>query len=196
MSVRVETAGGTGTPEGGRQAAARVAGADHPAGRGARARARGASRLELDALEWQPLHPRAFRRALKPAMLIALATTAPLVGLARLARARRAAVHAGVAGRRDVEAGAAHAVGRHRRRDRVPQRLVVAACHGGAGGEDSGGRLRRVAVRSARRDGQPAGGHGGRPHPLTISIPYLARETARALYERLATQTAQTAFRW
>ena len=36
--------------------------------------------LELDALEWQPLHPRAFRRALKPAMLIALAATAPLVG--------------------------------------------------------------------------------------------------------------------
>ena len=29
-----------------------------------------------------------------------------------------------------------------------------------------------------------------------ISIPYLARETAAMLYERLAGQTAQTAFRW
>jgi membrane protein YdbS with pleckstrin-like domain len=29
-----------------------------------------------------------------------------------------------------------------------------------------------------------------------ISIPYLARETAAALHERLALQTAQTAFRW
>ena len=29
-----------------------------------------------------------------------------------------------------------------------------------------------------------------------ISIPYLARETAAMLYERLAAQTAQTAFRW
>ena len=44
MSVRVETAGGTGMPAGRTQTAARVAGADHPAGRGARARARGAAR--------------------------------------------------------------------------------------------------------------------------------------------------------
>jgi membrane protein YdbS with pleckstrin-like domain len=29
-----------------------------------------------------------------------------------------------------------------------------------------------------------------------ISIPYLARETAAMLYERLAAQTAHTAFRW
>jgi hypothetical protein len=37
-------------------------------------------------------------------------------------------------------------------------------------------------------------GSGATAH--RISIPYLARETAAALYERLASQTAQTAFRW
>ena len=31
---------------------------------------------------------------------------------------------------------------------------------------------------------------------LQISIPYLSRETARALYEQLSSQAAQTAFRW
>jgi putative membrane protein len=35
---------------------------------------------------------------------------------------------------------------------------------------------------------------GGRGH--RINIPYLARETARMLFERLAAQTAQTAFHW
>ena len=29
-----------------------------------------------------------------------------------------------------------------------------------------------------------------------VTIPYLARETAQALYARLAVQAAQTAFRW
>ena len=50
---------------------------------------------------------------------------------------------------------------------------------------------RRDAMASLRVD--TAGG----PSPAhRISIPYLARETADALYERLASQTAQTAFRW
>jgi len=50
---------------------------------------------------------------------------------------------------------------------------------------------RRAAMASVRID--TAGG----PSPAhRISIPYLARDTATALYERLASQTAQTAFRW
>ena len=37
----------------------------------------------------------------------------------------------------------------------------------------------------------------GGPSPIhRISIPYLGRDTAATLYERLANQTAQTAFRW
>ena len=50
---------------------------------------------------------------------------------------------------------------------------------------------RRHAMAGLRVD--TAGG----PSPAhRISIPYLARETASDLYERLASQTAQTAFRW
>ena len=48
---------------------------------------------------------------------------------------------------------------------------------------------RRAAMASLQVDTA-----GGRTH--RISIPYLARDTARTLYERLAAQTAQTAFRW
>jgi len=29
-----------------------------------------------------------------------------------------------------------------------------------------------------------------------VAIPYLARDTAKALHERLSAQAAQTAFRW
>jgi membrane protein YdbS with pleckstrin-like domain len=37
----------------------------------------------------------------------------------------------------------------------------------------------------------------GSPSPMhRISIPYLSRDTAVVLYVRLASQTAQTAFRW
>jgi membrane protein YdbS with pleckstrin-like domain len=50
---------------------------------------------------------------------------------------------------------------------------------------------RRAAMAGVRVD---AAGSASPAHRITI--PYLARETAAALHERLATQTAQTAFRW
>jgi membrane protein YdbS with pleckstrin-like domain len=50
---------------------------------------------------------------------------------------------------------------------------------------------RRAAMAGVRVD------TAGSASPVhRISIPYLARETAAMLHERLATQTAQTAFRW
>ena len=77
----------------------------------------------------------------------------------------------------------------------LPQRMVLARRHRCAGGEDSDGDLHRIAVRPPRGDGgvrvDTAGGRALAP----IRIPYLARETAGALHERLA-QAAQTAFRW
>jgi membrane protein YdbS with pleckstrin-like domain len=50
---------------------------------------------------------------------------------------------------------------------------------------------RRTAMAGVRVD---TAGSASPTH--RISIPYLARETAAALYERLAAHTAQTAFRW
>ena len=154
--------------------------------------------IELDAFDWQPLHPRAFRRAVKPAMIFALVPAAPVRLLVRLGRARRAAVHGRLAERHDLEARAAHAVGRQRRRGGLAQRLAVARGRHRAGRKDSGGR-----TASSRRsiDATPwracASIRQAAPSPAhRISIPYLARETASDLYERLASQTAQTAFRW
>ena len=77
MSVRVETAGGTATPEGGRkQPRESLAPIIRRDAMPALVR-EVLPGLDLSALEWHPLHPRAFRRALKPAMLIVLATTLP-----------------------------------------------------------------------------------------------------------------------
>ena len=50
---------------------------------------------------------------------------------------------------------------------------------------------RRAAMADIRVD---TAGSGATAHRITI--PYLARETAEVLYERLAAHTAQTAFRW
>ena len=58
----------------GPQETARVARADHSAGSAVPALVREVlPGFDLDALDWHPLHPRAFRRAVKPALLIAVA---------------------------------------------------------------------------------------------------------------------------
>ena len=154
--------------------------------------------VELDALEWQPLHPRAFRRAVKPAMIFALVPGAPARLLARLGRARRAAVHGGLAERRDLEARAAHAVGRHRRHGGLAQRLAVATRSSSCRPE----RFRWSAASSRRSiDATPwracASIRQAARLPLTGSAFRISHvRPSTALYERLASQTAQTAFRW
>jgi membrane protein YdbS with pleckstrin-like domain len=37
---------------------------------------------------------------------------------------------------------------------------------------------------------------GGGPGSHRVAIPYLARDTAKALHERLSAQAAETTFRW
>ena len=59
--------------------------------------------IELDALDWQPLHPRAFRRAVKPAVLLALLPGLPFVFWFGWGGLDRAAVHGRLAERRDLE---------------------------------------------------------------------------------------------
>jgi putative membrane protein len=153
--------------------------------------------LELDALDWQPLHPRAFRRAVKPAVLVALLPGLPLVfwfgwsGLLALpftvawlcVLTWMHVRHTQWAANEDTVALRSGWLWRHV--------VVVPAGKIQVVGCVESPFDRRHAMASVRVD--TAGG----PSPAhRISIPYLARETATALYERLASQTAQTAFRW
>ena len=81
MSVRVETAGGHGAPEAGpkkprewlapivRRSAVPALVREVLPG------------FDMEGLDWHPLHPRAFRRALKPALIIGTAMTLPLFGM-------------------------------------------------------------------------------------------------------------------
>ena len=195
MSVRVETAGGTATPEGGRK---------QPRESLAPIIRRDAMPtlvrevlpgLDLSALEWHPLHPRAFRRALKPTMLIVLATTLPPVGLLGwlgLAVVPFTATWLGLVTWKQVRRMQWAATGDviAFRQGWMWRQVTVApvvkvqavTCH-------ESPFDRRNAMASVQVD--TAGGR-----LFQISIPYLSRETARALYEQLSSQAAQTAFRW
>lgn len=194
-AVRVETAGGTGAPQAGskqpREWLAPIIRA---------AAVPGLVRevlpfVDLSGLDWHPLHPRAFRRALKPAALIAIATTAPLVGLLGV---RGLAVlpftmawlgivtwkqvqHTQWTATEDVIAFRSGWLWRHVTLAPVAK-IQTVGCR-------ESPFDRRAAMASLELDTA-----GGLLH--RIRIPYLARDTARALYARLATQAAQTAFRW
>jgi putative membrane protein len=195
MSVRVETAGGTGMPEGGaRQPRERLA----PIIRGdavpdlVREVLPG---LDLGALEWQPLDPRAFRRALKRAMLVALIGTVPLVGLfgwSALAALPFAMAWLSLVAWKQVQ---------HTRWALTND--TIAFRSGWLWRQLTVAPVRKVQVvgcvespfdRRAAMASFWVDTAGGRSH--RINIPYLARDTARVLFETLAARTAQTAFRW
>ena len=199
MSVRVETAGGHAAPGQG-QAARRPREWLAPIIRSDAVPALVSEVLpgvELSAFEWQPLHPRAFRRAVKPAMLFALLATVPFVfwlGWPGLVVLPVNAAWLGFATWKYVQHTQWAATG-----DTVAFRtgwlwrevIVVPIVKIQVVGRVESPFDRRNAMAGVRLDaaGGPAPAH-------RISIPYLARETASDLYERLASQTAQTAFRW
>jgi putative membrane protein len=153
--------------------------------------------IELDALVWQPLHPRAFRRAVKPAVLLAVVTAVPFVfwfgwgGLLVLpvnvtwlsVMTWKYVQHTQWAVTEDTATLRSGWLWR--------EVVIVPAGKIQVVGCIESPFDRRAAMASVRIDtaGSPSPAH-------RISIPYLARETATALYERLASQTAQTAFRW
>ena len=107
---------------------------------------------DMADLEWQPLHPRAARRAIKPLLVLIVVSAAWSV------RDRRLALLAGgprVSGDRHrdrrahyAEASAAHGVGVRRARHRLTRWLAVAERHPGASDEDSDRDRDGVAVRS------------------------------------------------
>jgi putative membrane protein len=153
--------------------------------------------FRAESHDWQPLHPRAFRRAVKPMALVGLALAVPVVfwlGWAGLAVAPFSV--GGFAFMTWMHV-------RHTRWTATSDTLVL----------DSGwlwrevvmvpvakiqvvGRIespfdRRNAMSGVRVD---TAGSASPAHRITIR--FLARDTAVALHERLAAQTAQTAFRW
>ena len=197
MSVRVDTAGGRATPEQGpkqpRELLAPIIRADAvptlvrevlPG-------------IALDSLDWQPLHPRAFRRTLKALLLLATAWSVGLVALAGWAgwvafpftfavlaagswkhvQHMQWAINEDVLGFRSGWLWRTVTV--------VPVvKIQTVGC-------TESPFDRRTAMASVRVDTA-----GSAMHAHRIGIPYLARETARTLYERLSAQAAQTAFRW
>jgi putative membrane protein len=195
MSVRVETAGGHGAPQNGpkqpREWLAPIVRRDAVPGL-VREVLPG---LELSALDWQPLHPRAFRRGLKPAALIAIATTSPMLGLLGVRGLLvlpfimawlgvvtwKQVQHTQWAATGDAIAFRSGWLWRH---VTVAPVVKIQAVSCNESPFDRRAAMATVQVDTA----------GGGPHRITI--PYLGRETAKTLYDKLATQTAQTAFRW
>lgn len=193
-SVRVETAGG-------------------PAGASARDREWVAPLVHLDALPhlvseilpgalvddaaWQPVHPRAFRRAIKPALVTALLfSTAALLGLgwrgAWLAAAalawtaiatRQRVAHLRWAATDQAVAFRSGWLGRRETRVRT-SRIQVVTLHESP--FDRRAAMARVRVDTA----------GGGELSHRIDIPYLAADVAGALRQQLVSLAARTAFRW
>jgi putative membrane protein len=153
--------------------------------------------LDLAALPWQPADPRAFRRALKPRMLRSLLIALPLAWLFRwwsiplvlfviaaaAVEARKFVAHLGWATTDDVIAF---------RRGWLWRSITIArAAKIQAVTQLETPFDRRAGMAQVRVDTAGAGERSRRVH-----IPYLPRDTARALQQRLAAQAANTAFRW
>ena len=197
-SVRVETAGGHAAPQGGapKQPREWLAPIIHRDAVPALVR-EVLPGFELDGRDWQPLHPRAFRRAVKPMALLGVALAAPWVywlGWAGLAILPFTVGWLALVAWMHV---------RHTRWSATTDTLVLRS--GWLWREvvvvpvakiQVVGRIespfdRRAAMSGVRVD---TAGSASQAHRITIR--YLARDTAAALHERLASQTAQTAFRW
>jgi putative membrane protein len=197
MSIRVETAGGHGAP--GQQpkqpremlapiiATSAVPALVHEVLLG----------FTLDGLDWQTLHPRAFRRAVKPAIVISLIMAVPIVfwlGWAGLFVLLFTVPWM-------VTLAWSHV--RHTQWAKTDDALVLRS--GWIWREitvvpiakiQAVGRVESPFDRRAAMAGVRVDTAGSATPQHRINIPYLARETAASLYERLAAQTAQTTFRW
>lgn len=151
---------------------------------------------DLDALPWQPLHPRAFARAVKPNLVITAVVTVVsavligwgAVGVLGLSMAwailgsRQYVAHMGWADNDEVVA---------MRGGWLWQRLIVARVN----------KIQAVATRHSPFDRRAAMARvrvdtAGAGEFSRIDIPYLDGEVARGLHRRLAAHAANTAFKW
>lgn len=153
--------------------------------------------LDLAAVAWRPVHPRAFRRELKASLLFFPVLAVPFVvflkwgALALLpALLVWAAIHARLyvkhLGWTTTDRAVLFRTGWLWRQVSVAPFVKIQAVAIHESPFDRRAAMARVRVDTA------GGGAGSR----RVDIPYLSRETARDLYDLLATQAAQTAFRW
>jgi putative membrane protein len=153
--------------------------------------------LDLTAIEWHPAHPRAFRRAAKRSVLLALLLSAaavlPLerwaVGVLFVAlpwavlSAHRYVRHLGWAVTDEVVLFRSGWIWRNLTVARSAKVQAVTLVQSPF---DRRTAMGRVQVDTA--------GASERSH--RVDIPYLARDVAQDLYSRLAARAASTAFRW
>jgi putative membrane protein len=153
--------------------------------------------LDFEAVVWQPVHPRAFRRAMKPSLLLAAIVTALLawplgwlslfvlvfLSLWAVVSARHHVRHLGWA--RDD-----HLVlfksGWLWRQTTIARIVKIQAVTLAESPFDRRSGMAQVRVDTA---GAAEGTH-------RVRIPYLGRAVAESLRRQLAAQAATTAFRW
>jgi uncharacterized membrane protein YdbT with pleckstrin-like domain len=153
--------------------------------------------FDLPALAWQPLHPRAFARAVKPKLIITALITiasARFIGWGAagvlilllpwaVLSARQYVAHIAWADTEEVVA---------MRSGWLWQQMTIARVN----------KIQAVALRQSPFDRRAAmarvrvdtAGAGEVLH--RIDIPYLDGEMARGLFDRLSAQAASTAFKW
>ena len=153
--------------------------------------------FDLDAVAWQPLHPRAFARAVKPRLLVSFLFTAvasvtigwSAIGVAiilllwSIIGARQYVKHVGWAEGDEVVMLRSGWIWQQTTLARV-NKIQAVTMH-------QSPFDRRAAMSGVRVDTAGAGELSHR-----VAIPYLDRDVARALAGRLSAAAANTAFRW
>jgi putative membrane protein len=151
-------------------------------------------RVDLRALDWKPVHPRAFRRALVRRLIgsvwlavLALMTLGtkgawliPVIAVWAAVRAHLYVNHLGWAITSEVVAFREGAFGR---RTTVAPLVRIQVVELAESPFDRRTSMARVRVDTA------GGGHG-------VDVPYLPRHEADALYSTLAASASRTAFEW
>ncbi len=198
QSVRVETAGGHAAPEQGPKKPREWLA---PIIRAAAVPALVREVLpgvDVETLDWQPLHPRAFRRAVRPALVFGVVMALPIVGTfgwrAALVALPFTLMWMTVVSYHQVQRmhwaitddAVVFRSGWLWRNVTIAPVVKIQAVECTESPFDRRWQMARLRVDTA--------GASERSH--RVAIPYLARETARTLHERLSAQAAQTAFRW
>jgi putative membrane protein len=153
--------------------------------------------VDTSSVDWKTVHPRAFRRAVRPALVVAAVGSlvfVALLGWWTLAAFALLAAWTIVATKRHVASlrwaitdnAVAFRSGWMWRFATVAPLAKVQAVSMHESPFD-----RRYGMASVLVD--TAGGHDA---PHRVRIPYLPREIARSLCDRLVASTASTAFRW
>lgn len=153
--------------------------------------------VEIDRADWQPVHPRALRRAIKPAMAVAVPLSLAIVmvfGLRGTVMAAPLLAWVVFSTSRHVARlgwTASDALVRFRSGWITERRTVARVSKIQAVGTRQSPLDRRAGMARVRVDTAGAGESSHR-----IDIPYLPEEVARDVCRMLASRAAQTEFRW